>query len=76
MLLTKDVLDVTEANVVKNDLLFFTAVMSKIDDVVSYTYGPKSGYVAKVDDKDRGVGFTYTKDGMATLNDLYFSRNA
>lgn len=76
MLLTKDILDVTEANVVKNDLLFFTAVMSKIDDVVSYTYGPKSGYVAKVDDKDRGVGFTYTKDGMATLNDLHFSRNA
>ena len=76
MILTKNMLDVTEANVVKNDMLFFASVLSKIDEVVSYTYGPKAGYVARVESEDRGTGFTYTKDGMATLNKLQFSRNA
>ena len=70
MKLTKKILDVTTPNVVENDLLFITAVLSKIDDVVSKTYGPKAGYVAMVDNTENATGYSYTKDGMATLDNL------
>ena len=74
MKLTKKMLDVTTPNVVENDLLFITAVLSKIDDVVSKTYGPKAGYVAMVDNSEKATGYSYTKDGMATLDNLKFAR--
>ncbi len=74
MKLTKKMLDVTTPNVVENDLLFITAVLSKIDDVVSKTYGPKAGYVAMVDSSENATGYSYTKDGMATLDNLKFAR--
>lgn len=74
MKLTKKILDVTTPNVVENDLLFITAVLSKIDDVVSKTYGPKAGYVAMVDNTENATGYSYTKDGMATLDNLKFAR--
>jgi len=68
-------LDAVQPTVVENDLLFITSVLSKIEDVVSQTYGPKAGYVARIDNEDRGLGFTYTKDGMTVLNNVKFTRN-
>lgn len=75
MKLTKTMLDAVQPTVVENDLLFITSVLSKIEDVVSQTYGPKAGYVARIDNEDRGLGFTYTKDGMTVLNNVKFTRN-
>ena len=75
MKLTKTILDAVQPTVVENDLLFITSVLSKIEDVVSQTYGPKAGYVARIDNEDRGLGFTYTKDGMTVLNNVKFTRN-
>ena len=76
MKLTKTMLDAVQPTVVENDLLFITSVLSKIEDVVSRTYGPRAGYVARIDNEDRGVGFTYTKDGMTVLNNVKFTRNS
>ena len=76
MKLTKKMLDVVQPTVVENDLLFITSVLSKIEDVVSQTYGPRAGYVARIENEDRGLGFTYTKDGMTVLNNIKFTRNS
>lgn len=75
MKLTKNMLDAVQPTVVENDLLFITSVLSKIEDVVSHTYGPRAGYVARIENEDRGLGFTYTKDGMTVLDHIHFTRN-
>ena len=41
-------LDVLKPNVVENDLLYITSVLGYIDNVISKTYGPYSGYVTSI----------------------------
>ena len=73
--ITKENLNVLRPNVVKNDLLYIASVLSYIDEVVSQTYGPLSGYVASI----KGAAnqdtreITYTKDGYRTLSNMSFN---
>ena len=69
-----DNLDITQVNVIENNLLYITSVLEKLDYIVSKTYGPFSGYVAsqKKSDMNNASIFEYTKDGMTTLSNLNF----
>lgn len=67
-------LDVLKPNVVENDLLYITSVLGYIDNVISKTYGPYSGYVTSIkmaDTEERQI--TYTKDGYRTLANMSFN---
>lgn len=67
-------LDVLKPNVVENDLLYITSVLGYIDNVISKTYGPYSGYVTSIkmaDTQERQI--TYTKDGYRTLANMSFN---
>lgn len=71
-------LDVLSPNVVENDLLYIASVLAQVDNVISKTYGPKSGYVASLQRHgERGnraiAGITYTKDGYSTLLKMNFN---
>ena len=66
--------DVLNPNVVDNDLLYIGSVLGKVDEVISKTYGPFSGYVAQVvRNGGHSGGLTYTKDGMTTLAMMSFN---
>ena len=66
--------DVLNPNVVDNDLLYISSVLGKVDEVISKTYGPFSGYVAQVvRNGGHSGGLTYTKDGMTTLAMMSFN---
>ena len=73
--LDKEILNVLRPNVVKNDLLYIASVLSYIDEVLTQTYGPYSGYVASI----KGASdpslreLTYTKDGFRTLLNMSFN---
>ena len=67
-------LDVLKPNVVENNLLYISSVLGYIDNVVSKTYGPYSGYVTSIkmaDTQEREI--TYTKDGYRTLAYMSFN---
>ena len=67
--LTNDDLDVIIPNTVENDLLYHASVLSKIENVLTKTYGPYAGYISQLISTD---SYTYTKDGMLTLNAMSF----
>ena len=46
--LTTDDLDVIIPSTVDNDLLYHTAVLSKIENVLVKTYGPYAGYISQL----------------------------
>lgn len=73
--ITKETLNVLRPNVVKNDLLYIASVLSYIDEVVTQTYGPLSGYIASIKGAaDKGTReITYTKDGFRTLSNMSFN---
>ena len=67
-------LDVLKPNVVENNLLYIASVLGYIDNVISKTYGPYSGYVTSIkmaNTEERGI--TYTKDGYRTLANMSFN---
>lgn len=67
-------LDVLKPNVVDNNLLYIASVLGYIDNVISKTYGPYSGYVTSIkmaNTEERGI--TYTKDGYRTLANMSFN---
>lgn len=67
-------LDVLKPNVVENNLLYIASVLGYIDNVISKTYGPYSGYVTSIkmaNTEERGI--TYTKDGYRTLSNMSFN---
>lgn len=67
-------LDVLKPNVVENNLLYIASVLGYIDNVISKTYGPYSGYVTSIkmaNTEERGI--TYTKDGYRTLVNMSFN---
>ena len=67
--LTTDDLDVIIPSTVDNDLLYHTAVLSKIENVLVKTYGPYAGYISQLASDN---AYSYTKDGMLTLSSLSF----
>lgn len=66
-----DKLEVTQPNVIENDLLYITSVLERIDQVIGMTYGPKAGNVA-YQVSYNNEGFAYTKDGMTSLEKMCF----
>ena len=66
-----DKLEVTQPNVIENDLLYVTSVLERIDQVIGMTYGPKAGNVA-YQVSYNNEGFAYTKDGMTSLEKMCF----
>ena len=67
-------LDVLKPNVVENNLLYIASLLGYIDNVISKTYGPYSGYVTSIkmaNTEERGI--TYTKDGYRTLSNMSFN---
>ena len=67
--LTTNDLDVIIPSTVDNDLLYHTAVLSKIEEVLVKTYGPYAGYISQLASDN---AYSYTKDGMLTLSSLSF----
>ena len=67
-------LNTTVSNVVDNNLLYILSVLEKIDETVSKTFGPYSGYVASeiVSNRTKISEMKYTKDGMSTLASMNF----
>lgn len=74
--LRKENLQVLSPNVIENDLLYVSSVLSHVDNVISKTYGPRAGFVAQVVREKQVGGYTYTKDGMTTLAKLAFNTQA
>ena len=66
-----DKLEVTQPNVIENDLLYITSVLERIDQVIGMTYGPKAGNVDYQVSYNK-EGFAYTKDGMTSLEKMCF----
>ena len=67
-------LNTTVSNTVDNDLLYILSILEKIDETVSKTFGPFSGYVASetVSSRTKISEMKYTKDGMTTLASMNF----
>lgn len=66
--------DVLSTNMVDNDMLYITSVLSYIDKAVNNTYGPYSGYVSSIGSDVMGNrSITYTKDGYRTLSNMTFN---